>query len=148
MKNWGSANFVNALNHWYWGHASVGEYSLVFFYHFDLSLKVTSSVYLSKNGKPIITNCADGTINVTPQGHGTSTPTEAGDDVVGWKIEIKDSVHGEFLFNIENTVLSGGPVYSRWVGRTTGGRVGETKSTGPAIVEWMTNPALVPKAAE
>ncbi|KAF7549275.1 hypothetical protein G7Z17_g6489 [Cylindrodendrum hubeiense] len=141
-QNWGAANFARSLTQWYWGHSNVGNYSLVFFYHLDLSLKVTSSVYLAENGKPIISGCS--VVEVAPLGPGTSVPLKRGTEVEGWSIKIDDPLRGKFAFTVENTVTTStqNQVYTRWIGRTTGGRDGGTNSTGAGIIEWMNNPTL------
>lgn len=141
LQNWGPKAFDNALTQWYWGHSNVGSYSLVFFYHLDLNLKVTSSIYLSENRKPIISGCSIST--VTPQGPGTSVPLKKETDVESWAIAIDDPVRGKYAFTVKNTaVIAGNIAYTRWTGLTTGGRVGGKNSTGAGIIEWMNNPAL------
>lgn len=135
---------MNGLNQWYWGHTNVDEYSLVFFYHIDPSLKITPSAYLARDGIPIVSGCS--IIQVTPQGPGASVPLKGGTDVESWAIRIEDTVYGSFGFTVQNIILStmDSNIYTRWVGRTTGGPVGGTNSTGAAITEWMNNPGLVP----
>ncbi|KAL2823236.1 hypothetical protein BDW59DRAFT_163400 [Aspergillus cavernicola] len=141
-QNWGAATYGNNLNQWYWGHSSVGIYSLVFFYHLDEELNVTSSGYLARNGEPIISGFSN--VEVTPQGPGTSVPLVNGATIEGWEVRINDTQHGEFLFNIENTVLtSRDRIYSRYIGRTTGGPVGGGNQTGVAVVELMKNRLMV-----
>ncbi|KAJ5721976.1 Tyrosinase family protein asqI [Penicillium malachiteum] len=140
FKNWGTDSFMNGLTQWFWGHSNVGEYSLVFFYHIDESLRVTSSGYLAKNGKPIVSGCSN--IDVVPQGPGTSIPLNASIPVESWAVNLDSKDHGKFAFTIQNRNVADStfPAYTQWVGHTTGGRVGDVNSTGAAIVEFMNNP--------
>ncbi|KAJ5358465.1 Tyrosinase family protein asqI [Penicillium cataractarum] len=139
-QNWGQAAFMDGLTQWFWGHSNIGEYSLVFFYHIDEQLKVKSSGYLAKNGNLIVSGCSN--IKVIPQGPRTSVPLNASIPVESWAIYIDSSKHGKYAFTIDNKIeaSSSSPVYTRWVGQTTGGRVGAANSTGAAIVEFMNNP--------
>ncbi|RSL40141.1 hypothetical protein CEP51_016731 [Fusarium floridanum] len=142
-QNWGLANFAHRLTQWYWGHTSVGNYSLVFFYHLDESQNVTSSAFLAENGKPLATGFSN--TKVTPQGPNVSVPVKARADIESWIIEVEDLKRRKYVFTLENKVASAtdAEVYQRWVGITTGGQVGGLNSTGPAIVELMHNPELV-----
>ncbi|KAL3481711.1 hypothetical protein BJX99DRAFT_253238 [Aspergillus californicus] len=138
----GTSAFLNTLAHWYWGHATVGCYSRVFFYHLDLSQKVTTSVYLAHNGEVVVSGCS--TVGVIPQGRpGLVILVGADDDVDSWAIKINDPVHGKFAFTVENVVKTTMPrPYIRWVGRAIGGRVRGVNSTGSAITELMRNPFI------
>lgn len=107
----------------------------------DESLNVTTSAYLAEDGEPVVSAC--GVSKVSPRGPGTSVPLTPGQDVESWEIEI-DSESGKFAFSIEVTLTNPGvSTYSRWIGRSTGGRVGEANSTGAGVVEMMNNPAIV-----
>ncbi|KAK2779171.1 hypothetical protein CKAH01_11430 [Colletotrichum kahawae] len=142
-QNWGTAGFNNNLHQWYWGHSNVGRYSLVFFYHLDELLNVTSSVYLAEDGKPIISACS--AVKVSPRGPGTSVPLEPGSSVESWEIEIDNQLDAKYAFSMERltSTTPGERVYSRWIGLTTGGRVGDVNFTGAGVIEMMNNPAIL-----
>lgn len=131
---------MEGLTQLFWGHSNIGEYSLVFFYHINQQLEVKSSAYLAKDGNPVVSGCSN--IEVIPQGPGTSVPLNASIPVESWAIYIDSSEHGKYAFTIDNKLEASlsFPVYTRWVGQTTGGRVGAANATGTAIVEFMNNP--------
>ncbi|KAJ5716034.1 Tyrosinase family protein asqI [Penicillium malachiteum] len=99
-QNWGTDAFMNGLTQWFWGHSNVGEYSLVFFYHIDDSLRITPSGYLSKNGEPIVSGCSN--IEVIPQGLGTSVSLNASVPVESRAINLDIKDHGKFAFTMRN----------------------------------------------
>ncbi|ETS74715.1 hypothetical protein PFICI_13199 [Pestalotiopsis fici W106-1] len=142
-QNWGTAPFASDLTQWYWGHSSIGNYSLVYFYHIDAELSVTASAYLSENGEPIIASCASSVIEVAPQGANVTVPLALGTDVERWLISISDPIRGDFNFTVENMVMAADQeIYTRWVTKTTGGCIGCDSQTGTGIIEWMNNPTL------
>ncbi|KAJ0421394.1 hypothetical protein BJY00DRAFT_282198 [Aspergillus carlsbadensis] len=140
-QNWGLGAFVQDLTQWYWGHFTAGRYSVVYGYYWDASWVIHSSIYLAENGTPIVYGCSDGLVEVTARGPGVSVPVVNLEEVEGWDIQIDDPEEGKFAFYIENTLTAvrGDPTVTRFVGKVTGGRVGEVNSTGPALVELMGN---------
>ncbi|KAL3468966.1 hypothetical protein BJX99DRAFT_265637, partial [Aspergillus californicus] len=102
-QNWGAANYQTELTQWYWGHSSVGSYSLVFFYFMDHSMEVSSSAYLSVNGTVIVEGSSK--VKVSPRGPGVSIPEKRVGRIEGWVVEIDDPAAGQFYFDIENTLF-------------------------------------------
>ena len=129
---------------WYWGHASVGNYSLVWFYYINLQKKATPSIYLSLNGQILVSACATSG-KVTPLGSNITTPVQSTETITGWSITFEDALHRSYAFEVENVLQSQGGQgpYTRWIGRAVGGLVGGSNSTGPAICEHMSNPAVL-----
>ncbi|KAL4954199.1 hypothetical protein BDW69DRAFT_143372 [Aspergillus filifer] len=149
-QNWGLRPFTDDLTQWYWGHFTAGRYSVVYGYYWDASLNISSSIYLADEGTPLVYGCRDGLVQVTARGPGISVPVVELEDVEGWDVVIDDPVEGRFSFFIENTITTvrGDPTVTRFVGRVTGGRTGEANSTGPALVELMSNPRLNSASSE
>ncbi|KAJ7641284.1 hypothetical protein FB45DRAFT_1022045 [Roridomyces roridus] len=105
--------------------------------------------YLSRNGVVLQNQCSlGGTKNadystVTPYGlendqvAGVAVPT-------GYLIGYVLANGEEFLFNLSSIAGAQNPdqnVYHRWVGRASGGKVGEEPEEGLTVFEWL-NPGL------
>lgn len=67
-KNWGDQSFLASTNLWYWGHARLGPYSLVWFDAFDLEGGEYFSGYVAVNGTVLESSCAVGASIVRPWG--------------------------------------------------------------------------------
>lgn len=65
-KNWGDAPFVTAVSSWYWGHARVGPYSLVWLDAWDTKDTEYATGYVVKDGKVLQSSCAPGSLQVRP----------------------------------------------------------------------------------
>ncbi|XP_014551657.1 hypothetical protein COCVIDRAFT_112274 [Bipolaris victoriae FI3] len=73
-KNWGDVPFASIVQNWYWGHAIVGPYTLVWF---DAMLRdghEYTSGYVSKNGVLQLASCAEGRHSVRPWGENSAYP--------------------------------------------------------------------------
>ncbi|KAH9211042.1 hypothetical protein DL95DRAFT_258662, partial [Leptodontidium sp. 2 PMI_412] len=57
-KNWGLQPLPDAVGSWYWGHARLGPYSLVYFDTLQLDGTEVVSGYLTKNGEIISLGCS------------------------------------------------------------------------------------------
>ncbi|KAH7146144.1 hypothetical protein EDB81DRAFT_934016 [Dactylonectria macrodidyma] len=67
-KNWGDKPFVDTVDSWYWGHAVLGAYSVVWFDAVGVDGKEYVSGYVSKNGRVMQASCKPGVVNVRPYG--------------------------------------------------------------------------------
>lgn len=65
-KNWGNAPFVSAVSSWYWGHARVGPYSVVWFDAWDPKVNEYASGYVVEDGKVLQSSCGEGSVQVRP----------------------------------------------------------------------------------
>lgn len=73
-KNWGDLPFLTAVSSWYWGHAHVGPYSLVWFDAID-SLGVEHfSGYVTEDGAVLGSSCATNAVTVRPWGANDAYP--------------------------------------------------------------------------
>jgi hypothetical protein len=147
--NWGGLLLSQTIVSWYWGHATVGDFSIVWF---DLISAVTStrysSVYLVKDSNIVMANnntafASDSNFAlVLPFGGNTDFPppttnlptgfliTYVGDDGELWTF----AAEGKVAFDNNPGGTSG---YTRWMGTVTGGQVGGSTATGPGVWEWL-----------
>jgi len=73
-KNWGDIPFWEAVQSWYWGHARLGPYSLVWFDTQARDGKEYYSGYVTKDGKIIEGSCADKAVVARPWGKNSQYP--------------------------------------------------------------------------
>lgn len=122
---------------WYWGHASLGKYSLVWFSLLARDGTTKNSAYLSENGNII----SVGDIDVRPFGPGTVyPPVNDVDQPLGFNITVDAGFNGVWKFDAVAELESGQlPIefYSRWIGSVCGGMVGGKKISGTGLWEWM-----------
>ncbi|KAJ5370508.1 uncharacterized protein N7496_006600 [Penicillium cataractarum] len=142
-KNWGVTALPSSSRSWYWGHASVGQMSLVWFYFLGQDMQTYTSGYLSEGGR--ILALGDNVV-VRPNGPNTSYPPLIGGSVpTSFSIHIKDKNGEKYRFeasgNVTSTLDMGGTQnangYTRWIGRVIGGLDGGRNFSGPAAWEWM-----------
>ncbi|KAJ7112980.1 hypothetical protein C8R44DRAFT_882021 [Mycena epipterygia] len=150
-SNWSPAPLNAVVSSWYFGTAQVGPYDLSYISVAPAnSTKILNTGYLSRNGVTLQNQCSlDGTKTkdhsiITP--YGLEHDAVSGVDVpTGYIIEYI-LVNGEhFKFNLSSIAGAQNPdqnVYHRWVGRATGGKVGDAPETGLTVFEWL-NPGLV-----
>ncbi|KAK7042340.1 hypothetical protein R3P38DRAFT_3448220 [Favolaschia claudopus] len=131
-KNWSDEPFFAHVASWYWGHAHVGPYSLVWFDFLDLTGKEFVSAYVAQDGKIVTATCAADSISVRPTGSGNgsmyppvvSIPNPAGYHIsldlglekgrmeadvhiLGNLVELGDSpVYGRFIANVSARIAS------------------------------------------
>ncbi|KAJ9150279.1 Hydroxyneurosporene dehydrogenase [Pleurostoma richardsiae] len=121
-KNWGDAPFVTTTSSWYWGHARLGPYSLVWFDALDLAGTEYFSGYVAKRGKVLQASCATGAAVARPWGANDAYPPVFSTGVMqGLEVRF-DLGEGETL--VAN-VTTGLPVvdvgaYVRTLGTVTG----------------------------
>ncbi|KAH7042850.1 hypothetical protein B0J12DRAFT_761531 [Macrophomina phaseolina] len=76
-KNWGSIPFTEATKGWFWGHAKLGVYSVVWFQALDWQDVVYMSGYVTRDGQVIGAGCSAASVQVRPTGAGTRWPPTA-----------------------------------------------------------------------
>ncbi|KAJ3542311.1 hypothetical protein NM208_g176 [Fusarium decemcellulare] len=122
-KNWGTQFFPSGFNTWYWGHARVGAYSIVWFSVIapDSSTGDRFSGYVSKDGQILHAACGPDSVQVRPIG----TPYPRGNDTnwaSGFLIEMNLGAYGYLNVTAFNDALlvDGGPIAKRYMGRVVG----------------------------
>ncbi|KAH6974316.1 hypothetical protein BKA56DRAFT_449319, partial [Ilyonectria sp. MPI-CAGE-AT-0026] len=86
-KNWGTRPLPSAVYSWYWGHAHIGPYSVVYFDIVNADLSEHVCGYLAKGEQIISKTC---TKNVTARptgGNATFPPTAASDVATGFHLD-------------------------------------------------------------
>lgn len=128
-KNWGDAPFISAISTWYWGHAHLGPYSIVWFDAVDQAGVEYQSGYVAKDGKLLLGSCAHGSVVVRPWGSNSEyPPTISTPPMQGLDVQF-DLGHGRsFRANVTTGAIvapDGEGVYFRTLGTVTGGLGGQ-----------------------
>ncbi|KAF7291120.1 hypothetical protein MIND_01255100 [Mycena indigotica] len=150
--NWAPAPLNTAVDSWFFGTASVGDYDLSYIsVSPSNSTRTLNTGYLAHKGIVLQNQCSlEGTKSkdrsvIKPYGLDQSSsgvPVPTGfiiDYILG---------NGEmYSFNLSSVGSSAqNPdevVYHRWVGQASGGKVGGVSEQGLTVFEWL-NPGLVP----
>lgn len=136
-KNWGDQPFAQSTSQWYWGHAHVGPYSIVWFDALDLAGQEYVSGYVARGGEVLAASCSPLAVVVRPWGaNSTYPPTMTTGPMEG--LEIKFDLGGgkTLLANVTtDTILYEDPGYARTIGTVEGGIDGEDSYTGRALFE-------------
>jgi Diels-Alderase, C-terminal domain len=147
--NFGGLALSQADKSWYFGHATVGPYSLVWF---DILSNITgtrsSSVYLVKDGDILLANnntpfeSAEDFVLVLPFGNGTQYPPPTSRMPLGFVVHFVGKGGEQWSFIAEGSIVldtsQGTPAgYTRWAGTVTGGEVGGISGTGSGVWEWL-----------
>ncbi|KAB5545590.1 hypothetical protein GE09DRAFT_1061033 [Coniochaeta sp. 2T2.1] len=122
-KNWGDAAFVTTTSTWYWGHANLGPYSIVWFDAFDQTGKEYFSGYVAKDGKVLLGSCEKGVVVARPWGENGEFPPSIGSGVPqGMEVTFDLGRGKTFWANVTttNVVIDVG-VYQRTLGTVEGG---------------------------
>jgi hypothetical protein len=122
-KNWGDMSFAAVTSAWYWGHASLGPYSIVWFDAFDKAGVEYFSGYVAKDGKVLLGSCGANAVVVRPWGANSEFPPKMGTGIMQGVEMTFDLGHGKtFWANVTTTatVIDIG-VYVRTLGTVTGG---------------------------
>ncbi|KAJ5263196.1 hypothetical protein N7478_010801 [Penicillium angulare] len=147
-KNWSNEPFTSNVQSWYWGHAELESYSIIWFSAIASNNKTYISSYVSQNGIVLVSSCdSDSKASVRPYsttsatGTGTDTggryPPMAGDVPDGFLIELST---GEEVLKFNVSVLAevagDGRYYMRWTGNMSGSLGGrDLGSNGVALFE-------------
>ncbi|KAI0698493.1 hypothetical protein BC835DRAFT_1334444 [Cytidiella melzeri] len=141
-KNWGSVPERDTLRSWYWGRASLGPYSVVWFDYIDLEGNEGASGYVSQDGKILTSTCAG--VRVRPTSLTASgaiyppTPTTPLPD--GFSVTIGVPGQGTFILAAQSSrvVSEGEGLDVRWVGTVSGGFAGQQQYKGIGMFEQFT----------
>lgn len=147
--NWGGMGLATGLASWYWGHASVGDYTLVWFDSITSKKARYASTFLVKSGEIQLAgqntpfaSSANFSL-VLPFGNGTHYPPNITSSNLpsGFLLNFVGmngrqwSFLAEAIHIAENNV--GLSLYTRWIGTVTGGEVGGETDTGSGLWEWL-----------
>ena len=140
-KDWGVQPLHTLAQSWYWGHARLGEYSIVWADLVGPTGVETSTGYIAKDGQIIIAACGGTVVRPFGGDDGTVFPPHInGTPPDGFTIQI-DSSQGTLLANVSATdIVSGGEgtPYVRWAGIIEGSFGDEECLDGPAFYEQLT----------
>ena len=147
-KNWGGLNLIETVTSWYWGHATVGPYTLVWFETLSaLTDDRYSSMYLVRDNEIELAGqttpfaeSSDFTI-VVPFGNNTQyPPTNTSNLPSGFLVEFVGSEGRQWSFLLESVhIVSNSQIgfYTRWIGQVSGGEVGGAQYCGSGVWEWL-----------
>jgi hypothetical protein len=128
-KNWGDTPFVTTTSTWYWGHAHLGPYSIVWFDAFDQAGVEYQSGYVAKDGKVLLGSCAPGSVAARPWGNNSQFPPKISTPPMqGLDVQFDLGRGKRFWANVTTgaTVApTGSGVYYRTLGTVTGGLGGK-----------------------
>ncbi|KXH52980.1 hypothetical protein CNYM01_07369 [Colletotrichum nymphaeae SA-01] len=134
-KNWGDKPFVETFTDWYWSHARLGNYSIVWFDFIDDESFNTVSSYASKDGEIITASCKEGAVKVRPV-DGPYPPVGDGKFPSAFNIVMDLGKEGILNATVtrEVTVMDV-PIYKRWTGPAKGSINGGPEMTGVGLWE-------------
>lgn len=138
-KNWGDDPFASVVSSWYWGHAHLGPYSLVWFNTIDLDGNEYFSGYVAENGTALLASCIEEAVTARPWGFNDTYPPTATSGIMqgievtfdlsdGTKLSANVTT-GTIVMDYENSV------YIRALGSVTGGINGGALYEGRAMFE-------------
>ncbi|KAK2609485.1 hypothetical protein N8I77_002982 [Diaporthe amygdali] len=136
-KNWGVKPLEETLNTWYWGHARVGSYSLVWLDALAKDGKEHFSSWITKDGDVVSKSCEEQSIVVRPWGENSEyPPTTNLSAPSGYNIryELGDGKAFVANFTVEAVTMSIG-IYQRLIGPIVGGIEGEEQYEGRSLCE-------------
>lgn len=136
-KNWGDVPFVTAVSSWYWGHAHVGPYSIVWFDAVSSAGVEYFSGYVTKATSVLESSCAAKAVTVRPWGANSAYPPLATTGVMQGIVASFVLADGSsFVANVTTglTVINAG-VYVRTLGSVTATVGGKTYTGGRSLFE-------------
>lgn len=138
-KNWGDAPFANVVGSWYWGHAHLGDYSLVWFDTLDLDSNEYFSGYVALNGTILLSSCATDAVTVRPWGaNDTYPPTTTSGIMQGVEVVFSLDDGTTLSANVTTGTIVmdySNSVYIRALGEVVGGLEGGETLEGRAMFE-------------
>src|SRR5271169_5430894 len=107
VENWGDVPFVSAVGSWFWGHASFGPYSIVWYDALSPSGLETVSAYVARDGKVLAAGCIPSSIKVRPSGANDVYPPalSAGEPSGSFHIEIDLHAEGTMVVDVKSTYV-------------------------------------------
>lgn len=137
-KNWADQPFLASTNLWYWGHARLGPYSLVWFDALDPQGDEYFSGYVAVNGTVLESSCAAGVTIARPWGvNGVFPPNITTGIPQGLEVTF-DLGDGQVLWADVTTgavVIGGETGYARMLGTVVGSVGGSAIYKGRALFE-------------
>lgn len=130
-QNWGATPFFTNVNSWYWGHARLGPYSIVWFDALDIAGKEHYSSYVAKDGQIVDGSCAKGAVKARPWGGEDKYPPPHNKKVPkGFEVVFPNVEGKEFRVNVTTAevVLPAKSFYDRFIGVVEGGFAGESET--------------------
>jgi hypothetical protein len=133
IQNWGDTPFTSALQNWYWGHGTFGDYNIVFFDMVDAAGAEKVGGYVLLNGEVVGSTCTTGLI-VRPVGTPypptllTANPTQL---TINMTLNDGSTLAATVT---EKAVQVDVGLYTRWIGSIEGTVNGVT-SSGSALWE-------------
>lgn len=140
IQNWGAAPWSTLLRTWYWGHARVGPYTVVWFDYVTPEGKEGGSTYISRNGTILSATC-DAGLKVRPSAPADSIYPPTPDTPPPDEFTFSLPVPGRSNMNLKTVnaslAISRPGVFVRWVSKVVGEFDGE-ELEGVAMYEQFT----------
>lgn len=137
-KNWGDGTFDANVKFWYWGHARLGPYSIVWFDLTTPSGLVSQSGYITdrQGGSFTLINCAPGSSKVRPWGANSEYPPLPTTGTPTGLLVTFETSRGQFVANVTTGPKSREQgTFQSYAGAITGGFVGQQIYTGRAFFD-------------
>ncbi|TLD08112.1 hypothetical protein PspLS_12127 [Pyricularia sp. CBS 133598] len=136
-KNWGDLPHIDAFNTWYWGHARLGPYSLVWFDTLSTNGKEYFSSWITKDGQVVTQSCQQNSVVVRPWGENSLYPPTLNLPAPsGLTMRYDLGSQGAFVANFTREITSVPlPNYKRFTGSIVGGFEGGEQYEGHALGE-------------
>ncbi|GJE99301.1 hypothetical protein PsYK624_155540 [Phanerochaete sordida] len=137
-KNWGNAPWDTLLNSWYWGHARLGAYSVVWFDFVETTGAEGVSAFVSQNGQVVAAACSG--LQVRPVGgDATYPPTTQTGTPDGFTLSFDVPGQGTLEMEVPSgeIILQTVGESTRWIGEFTGTLAGQSLS-GVGLYEQFT----------
>lgn len=116
---------------WYWGHAQLGPYTLVWWLVTGSNRRDYISGYVASDGEILKVGCDDGLVKVSPYGKDSANRPDYSGSL---KIEYNLGEKGRLIATLEPEVNQvSWPGYVRNIGAISGGLVGNESHTGKAL---------------
>ncbi|RAH48845.1 uncharacterized protein BO95DRAFT_355940 [Aspergillus brunneoviolaceus CBS 621.78] len=125
-KNWSERPFHSLVKKWFWGHAHVGPYSLVWFQETPLNSTIpVASASVLKDGVTVLSGCEAGIVSVQRVGHAAAS---------GFAVEVV--MRGVRVTMLGTREVAGdGQHFFRWSGTVDGEVLGQKVNGGVAVFE-------------
>ena len=138
-KNWGVMPFRDAVQTWYFGHARLGPYSIIWLDGLTTAGEEKTTAYVAKDGKILLGTCQPGSLKVRPWGKNSEYPPVPTTGVPeGLTVDFDLGAEGKLHANVTTKVVvipSDNFIYGRYVGPITGGIVGGEQYTSNTMWE-------------
>ncbi len=131
--NWGDVPFPETIRSWYWGHAHVGEWSVVFFDGLAADGQDFADAYVARGGKVVLVDCGPESVEVRETA--TLDLQSGGLPILDVNFDLPDGnvLALEVKAVSINALVDG--VYERYVTSVTGSVDGSSNFTGVGMFE-------------